>query len=362
MNYTCLYDEHVKLNAQMEEFAGFMMPIQYKGIAEEHKAVRENCGIFDVSHMGQVLITRSKALEYTNKIFTNKIPDKETSRVIYGMLLDEKGFPFDDLFIYKLDNEEILLVVNAANLVVDMLWLRENKKDYKNDVKLINRSGDYGEVALQGPNAYKVFEDYFKYDTSDFKFMHFAKVPFNGEELLVSRSGYTGEDGFEIYGTKENIQKIFKELVYDKGVEPCGLGCRDTLRFEACLPLYGHEMSKSINPFEADMGFGVKMDKDFIGKSALQEYLDKGIKRKVAGLELIDRNIARANYKVYKDDKEIGYITTGYKCPSLNKACALALLDINETNIGNEVVIAIRDKKVRAKVVEKPFYHKNYVR
>ncbi len=361
MNYTFLYDEHIKLKAKMAEYASFMMPIEYGGIEQEHQAVRNSCGIFDVSHMGEILLTGKDALAYANYLISNKITVNDQQKVLYGILLNDEGYPLDDLFVYPLDYENILLVVNAANITNDINWLKNWRRPF--DVKIKNQSANYSEVALQGPQAHLIFEQYFKVATADFKFMTFKYVNYLADKLLVSRSGYTGEDGFEIYGAKESIKQIFIDLVEKYGVTPCGLGARDTLRFEAALPLYGHEMSESINPLEAGMSFGVKFDKpDFKGKTKLLAMKEKGLSKKLVGLELIERNIARANYQVFKNDKKVGYITTGYKSISLNRALALALIDINEANIDNEVEIQIRTKRVKAKVVPLPFYKKNYVR
>ncbi|MFA7101039.1 MAG: glycine cleavage system aminomethyltransferase GcvT [Bacilli bacterium] len=359
---TALYATHLSLGAQMVEYASFLMPVSYSTLEEEHQAVRENCGIFDVSHMGEILIEGKDALKFVNYLIPNEIPEKETSRVIYGMFLNEQGCLKDDLFVYKLSNEKILLVVNAANILVDNFWVRNWRKPYK--VKIKDVSSQYGEVALQGPKAKDVFAKYFKTDISDFKFMTFRTFKYQDQDLLVSRSGYTGEDGFEIYGNPELVKQIFIDLVKDYGVVPCGLGCRDTLRFEACLPLYGNETNETTNPYEANLGFGVKLNKpgDFLGKSALVQVQKDGIKRQIVGLKLLEHNIARHGYEVYQDGQKIGYITTGYLAPSLKCAVALAMLDKPYTTLGTVVEIKIRNKMVKAEVVATPFYQKHYAR
>ena len=360
---TFLYDIHEKLGAKMSEYASFLMPIEYSGIQNEHQAVRTACGIFDVSHMGEILIEGPEALKFVNYLIPNVVKAEDSGKVVYGMFLNEQGCLLDDLFVYKLSNESILLVVNAANITRDIEWVRNWRKNF--NVKVKNKSGDYCEVALQGPQAKEVFEKYFKVTVADFKFMTFRMVPYQAEQLIVSRSGYTGEDGFEIYGSKESIHQIFSDLITQYKVTPCGLGARDTLRFEACLPLYGNETNLDVNPFEANLGFGVKLaakPDDFLGKQALLQIQQAGLKRKIVGLELIDRNIARHGYKVFKDGHEIGHITTGYMSISLGKPLALAMLDISATALNTEVEIEIRNKMVRAKVVPTPFYQKHYAR
>ncbi len=359
MKYTTLYDYHKKLNAKMAEYAGFMMPIEYAGIVTEHNAVRNHCGIFDVSHMGEIMLAGPDALKFVNHLITNTVTEKNVNRVVYGMLTKEDGGIIDDLFVYKFSNEEILLVVNAANVEIDMMWIKNCKKGF--NVKVKNLSGDYGEVTIQGPDSATIFTKFFQMDVTDFKFMTYRRFEFNGKQYLVSRSGYTGEDGFEIYSTPDVVHQVFIDLVEQYQVEPCGLGCRDTLRFEAALPLYGHEMSMDINPLETGMSFAVKLDKEeFNGKDALIRIKEMGVKRQLVGIELIEKNIPRSNYEVIKDGRVIGSITTGYLSITLNKPIALALIDTKEAYIGNEVGIQIRKKLVPARIIDKQFYTKNY--
>ncbi|MDD4584849.1 MAG: glycine cleavage system aminomethyltransferase GcvT [Bacilli bacterium] len=358
---TVLYDIHQSLNAKIAEYAGFLMPIEYAGIVIEHNAVRNDAGIFDVSHMGEIKITGLEAEKFVDYLVTNKVLGAEKNRVIYAMLVQEDGGIIDDLFVYKLAEDEILLVVNAANIEKDYKWIIEHKDNYKVNIK--NVSDIWGEVALQGPKSSMIFEEYTKLSTNDFKFMTYKKMLINGKEFIVSRSGYTGEDGFEIYGKNADIKRIFEDLVYKYNVVPCGLGSRDTLRFEASLPLYGHEMSTTINPFEAGMGFAVKLDKeDFIGKKALLKVKEEGLKRKLIGIELIEKNIPRAGYLLYKDDVCIGEVTTGYLSISLDKPIALGLIRADCANIDSEIYVAIRKKMVKAKIISRQFYQKNYKR
>ena len=357
MKKTVLYDEHLKLNAKMVEFAGYEMPIEYSGITPEHMAVREDCGVFDVSHMGEILVTGVEASRFVEKLITNSLPKKE-KRMTYALMCYEDGGIVDDLMAYYYNNQKILLVVNASNLEKDFEWINAVLLKYPHKIEVKNISEEVSQLALQGPNAVDILKVKTNFNIDEFVMFDFDEISILGRKYLVSRSGYTGSDGFEIYGSNEDILYIFKELV--KEVTPCGLGCRDTLRFEANLPLYGHEIDRNINPLEATLGFAVDLDKDFIGAKVLNEQKENGLARKIVGLELVDKGIARAGYEVEVNGQKIGYITTGYMVPGTNKVLALAMLDNPYWEIGTEVWVRIRKNLVKAVIRNKKFLNKKY--
>jgi len=356
---TPLYDEHVRLGGKIVEYAGWFLPVQYEGLIPEHEAVRNAAGIFDVSHMGQIVVKGKDALAYLQYLCTNDISKVEKNQTIYTMFCYPDGGVVDDFLIYKLEDDEYILVVNAANTDKDFKWMIDNKKDF--NIIIENKSDQIGEVAIQGPNSEKILQKLTDFDLSSIKPFYFEpKVDMLGIECMVSRTGYTGEDGFEIYAPAEDIVKIWNALLEkgkEDGLKPCGLGCRDTLRFEAGMPLYGNEISEDINPLEGGLKFFVKFEKeeDFIGKEALKKQWDEGLTRKVVGFELLGRGIPREGYEVHKDGKKIGHVTTGYMSPTLKKSIGNALIDINETEIGNEIDIMIRNKPVKAKVISRKF-------
>ena len=246
---TCLHDRHVKLGALMSPFGGFDMPIQYKGITEEHNAVRQEVGVFDVSHMGEVRIKGPEAYKYVSHIFVNDVTGAPDGQIFYGMMCYENGGTVDDLLVYKVNDEEYFLVINAANIDKDVEWIKRNAEGFNSEV--VDESPKYGEVAIQGPKAEETVEKVLGLSVKDIPFYNFQTFEIDGEEVIVSRTGYTGEDGFEVYGPHAYIQNVWDKLM-EAGVQPCGLGCRDTLRFEVGLPLYGDELSDTITPIEAD--------------------------------------------------------------------------------------------------------------
>ena len=352
---TCLYDKHVALGALMSPFGGFEMPIQYSGIVDEHQAVRQSCGVFDVSHMGEVLITGPDAERYVNHIFTNDVIGMPAGKILYGMMCYENGGVVDDLLVYKCGENEFFLVINAANIDKDWDWIQEHSKDY--NVKLDHQSDSYGELAVQGPESEQVMKDVLGIDGSDLTFYTFKQIG----DVIISRTGYTGEDGFEIYAAPNYINECWDKLVASGRCKPCGLGCRDTLRFEVGLPLYGDELSAEITPIMAGLGIFVKLDKDeFIGKDALARQKEEGPAKKLVGIELSDKAIPRHGYVVLKDGQPIGEVTTGYHTISTDKSVCMALVDAQFTKLDTEVDIQIRKKVFPGKVVKKQFYNKNY--
>lgn len=352
---TCLYDKHVALGALMSPFGGFEMPIQYSGIVDEHQAVRQSCGVFDVSHMGEVLITGPDAERYVNHIFTNDVTSMPAGKILYGMMCYENGGVVDDLLVYKCGENEFFLVINAANIDKDWEWIQEQSKGY--NVKLDHQSDSYGELAVQGPESEHVMKDVLGIDGSDLIFYTFKQIG----DVIISRTGYTGEDGFEIYADPHYINECWDKLVASGRCKPCGLGCRDTLRFEVGLPLYGDELSAEITPIMAGLGIFVKLDKDeFIGKDALARQKEEGPAKKLVGIELSDKAIPRHGYVVLKDGQPIGEVTTGYHTISTDKSVCMALIDTQFAKLDTEVDIQIRKKVFPGKVVKKQFYNKNY--
>ena len=355
---TCLHDRHVALGALMSPFAGFDMPIQYAGITEEHNAVRQHVGVFDVSHMGEVRVSGPDAYKFVSHIFVNDVTGAPDGQIFYGMMCYENGGTVDDLLVYKVNDQEYFLVINASNIDKDVAWIRQNAEGF--DVKIEDQSPYYGEVAVQGPEAEAAMENILGIEVKDIPFYNFKTFNLDGEEVIVSRTGYTGEDGFEVYGSHDFTRKVWDKLM-DGGVQPCGLGCRDTLRFEVGLPLYGDELSADITPIEASLSMFVKLDKpEFIGKEALAAQKADGVKRRIVGLELEGNAIPRHGYPVEVNGEQVGEVTTGYRSISTGKSVAMAMINKPYDKLGTEVEVRIRKKTFPAKVVKKRFYDKNY--
>ena len=351
---TCLYDKHVALGALMSPFGGFVMPIQYSNIIEEHQAVRHECGVFDVSHMGEVLVSGTEAERYVNHIFTNDVSCMPVGKILYGMMCYEDGGVVDDLLVYKMADDCFFLVINAANISKDWAWIQEQAKGY--DVVLEHQSEAYGELAVQGPQSERVMEQVLGLACKELSFYTFKQV----NDVIVSRTGYTGEDGFEIYAQPSFINECWDRMM-EAGVKPCGLGCRDTLRFEVGLPLYGDELSADITPIMAGLGAFVKLDKqEFIGREALLRQKMEGPEKKLVGIELSDKAIPRHGYTILKDGQEVGVVTTGYHTISTDKSVCMALVDSSCAALGTEVEIQIRKKTFPGTVCKKRFYDKHY--
>lgn len=368
---TCLHGRHVALGARMSPFAGYDMPIEYAGIATEHMAVRQACGIFDVSHMGEIIVDGPDATEFVNYIFTNDVAAAEPGQCLYGMMLNEHGGVVDDLLVYKFSAERYLLVVNAANIEKDEQWVEARMGDanpyapergfFRVNLEMVSQV--CAEVAVQGPLAEKVIAEVLGVDASDLAFYTFKEIELFGREALISRTGYTGEDGFEIYAAEEVIEKVWDALVESGRCAPCGLGCRDTLRFEVGLPLYGDELADDITPLEAGLGMFVKLDKPFMmGREALVAQKENGVARKIVGLELTDRAIPRHGYEVLdaETDTVVGYVTTGYHALSVDKSVAMAMVDASHAAKGTPLRVRIRRKTFPCTVVQKRFYKKSY--
>lgn len=360
---TALYNAHVKYGGKIVDFAGWELPVQYEGILAEHEAVRNHAGLFDVSHMGEVDVIGPGAFAFVQNLVTNDISVLVDNQVIYTLMCYPDGGVVDDLLVYKFDDNHFYLVINAGNADKDYQWMLDNKGDYEVDLK--NISSEISEVALQGPKAEEILQKLTKTDLSGIKFFYCNReVVIEGVKCLVSRTGYTGEDGFEIYTTNDSIEKIWDKILEigkEYGLMPCGLGCRDTLRFEAALPLYGNEISSTITPLEAGLGYFVKLSKEsFIGKDALVKQKEIGLSRKTIGFEMLDRAIPRHGYSVMSNGIEIGFVTTGNFSPTLKKNIGIAIIDAKYAEIGNEIQVFVRNKPVKAIITSKKFYTKNY--
>ena len=352
---TCLYDKHVALGALMSPFGGFIMPIQYAGIAPEHMAVREKVGLFDVSHMGEVTVRGKDAERYVQHIFTNDIAGAPVGKIYYGMMCYENGGTVDDLLVYKMGDNDFFLVINASNIDKDWAWMQQHAAGF--DIDLQNRSDFYGQIAVQGPESEHIVETVLGLACAELTFYTCKQIG----EVIISRTGYTGEDGFEIYASHDYIRECWDKLIA-AGVQPCGLGCRDTLRFEVGLPLYGDELSQDITPVMAGLSLFVKFDKpEFIGREALLKQKTEGPAKKLVGIELFDKAIPRHGYAVLnKEGAPIGEVTTGYHTLSTDKSVCVALVDAQYAKLDTEVEIQIRKKVFAGKVVKKQFYNKNY--
>ena len=353
---TPLYEKHQELGGNFVDYAGFALPVEYEGLVPEHTAVRENVGLFDVSHMGEFLVEGKEAVNFVNYVCTNDYRTSEDKQIKYSMLLNEKGGIIDDLLVYKINDETFLMIPNAAN----------TKKDYdhivqfvdKFDCTLKNLSDETAEIAIQGPKAEALLQKVVNVDLKSIKYYYFDFDEIDGKKILISRTGYTGEDGFEVYGDGETIRKIVDDLFKygdEFGLKPCGLGCRDTLRFEAAMPLYGNEMTDDISPLEAGLKFAVKPEKEFIGREAFLKMQEEGIPRKIVGLQMEKRKIARQHYEVQKDGERVGEITTGYLSPTLGVCLANALVDRDKVKLGDTVDVMIRNKPNKATVIKKKF-------
>ncbi len=359
---TPLFNEYAKYGGKTIDFGGWELPVQFSSIKEEHEAVRSRAGLFDVSHMGEIIVEGKDAVHFLQRLLTNDISKIAIGSAQYNLMCYENGGVVDDLLVYRLEEYCYLLCVNAANIDKDFEWL---KNHVEGSVTVTNRSNEYGQLALQGPLSEEVLQALTDTNLSNIQYFKFQNgVLISGHEVLLSRSGYTGEDGFEIYGSPEAIVELWGAILTagkEKGILPCGLGARDTLRFEACLPLYGQELSKDITPLEAGMGFVVKLQKnsEFIGRAALLKQKENGLKRKLVGIEMIDKGIPRHGYKILKNGIEIGEVTTGTQSPLTKRNIGLALINVEFATVGTELEIEIRNKKLKVLTVETPFYKRS---
>ena len=356
---TPLFEVYKDYGAKTIDFGGWDLPVQFSSIKEEHEAVRTKAGLFDVSHMGEIEVKGTDSLKYLQKMMTNDISKLKNSGAQYTAMCYENGGTVDDLLVYKIEDDHYLLVVNASNIEKDFNWLQDHAEGI---VELKNLSEDMAQLAIQGPLAEKVLQKLAGTNLADIGFFKFQQdVDLNGKKALVSRTGYTGEDGFEVYCDAKDAAALWNEILEagkEEGVLPCGLGARDTLRFEANLALYGQELSPDITPLEAGIGFAVKVNKEaeFIGKEVLKNQKENGVPRKLAGIEMIDRGIPRHGYPVYKGEELIGEVTTGTQSPTLKKNIGLVLIKKEHAEPETELEVEIRGKRLKAKIAATPFY------
>ncbi len=362
MKKTPLYQVHRELKSKMIDFAGWMLPVQYSGILDEHNSVRNRAGLFDVSHMGEIIVKGPDAEKYIQKIVTNDISKMKNHQIIYTPMCYSHGGVIDDLLVYRTNDTKYLMVVNAGNTEKDLQWMLKNCKE---EVEIEDISDKFAQLALQGPESQAILQKLTETPLDALQFYTFQdNVELGGVKVLVSRTGYTGEDGFEIYAPPEEIPGLWKKLLESgkqEGLMPAGLGARDTLRLEAALPLYGHEISQDISPLEARLGRFVKLDKSyFIGKEELARQKKQGLTRKLTGIEMTDPGIPREGCRVQVDHKDIGFITSGSYSPSLDKSIGLALLKNKYIERGRKVEVLIRGKSKEAVIVKLPFYRNNH--
>lgn len=358
---TYLHDKHVALGAKMVDFAGWHMPVQYTSIIEEHKTVRENVGVFDVSHMGEVFVSGNDATEFLNKVVPQSIDKLPYEKAVYGQLIKENGGLVDDLIIYKIGIENYLIICNASRVDEDINWLSLNAKGF--DVEIDNQSHNYSLLAVQGPKAIDLMRK-MGYDIQDQKSFTIKLATVEGLKLFVSRTGYTGEDGFEILVENELAEFLWDKILEEGqefGIKPIGLGARDTLRLEAGLHLYGNDLDETTTPIEAGLSWSVPKDKtaDYNGKEVIMNQIQNGVQRKLIGLEMLDKNIPRHEYEVYFNGEKVGHVTSGGVAPTAGKNIALAYVkNLPEICTDSTVQVMIREKLHDAKVVKRPFVQK----
>ncbi|MBM7597980.1 aminomethyltransferase [Virgibacillus halotolerans] len=361
---TPLFPEYEKLGAKTIDFGGWDLPVQFTSIKQEHQITRTKAGLFDVSHMGEIVVQGDKSLDFLQKMTTNDVAKLTPGRAHYTFMCYENGGVVDDFLIYMISENNYFLVVNAANTDKDYEWLNKHN-DYEDaDVSITNVTADYVQLALQGPRAENILQTMTDTNLREIKFFRFNdQVKFAGitETAIVSRTGYTGEDGFEIYISKSSGRDLWTAVLKagkNQGLEPIGLGARDTLRFEANLALYGQELSQDITPIEAGLSFAVKVNKeaDFIGKTVLKDQVENGPNRKSVNIEMIDKGIPRHGYEVFKGEENIGFVTSGTQSPTLEKNIGMALVKSEFAQEGTELYVQVRKRTLKAVVVKSPFY------
>jgi glycine cleavage system T protein (aminomethyltransferase) len=359
---TPLYQCHVDAKARIVPFAGYEMPVQYTSVLEEHRAVRTSVGLFDVSHMGEIDVVGRRALDFIQFVTCNDAAKLTPGRAQYSGLMTPRGTFVDDLLVHKIADGRYLLVVNAANKDKDYAYLCAQASGF-DGADVVDRSDDYAQIAVQGPRALEVLQKLTPTSLSEIKYYRFTEGPVDGAPAIIARTGYTGEDGFEVYVAPDVAPRIWRALLEagkEFGIVPAGLGARDTLRFEACMALYGNDIDDTTTPLEAGLGWIVKLEKGgFLGRDALARQQSAGIRRKLAGFEMTGRGIARHGYPIWSGGKKVGIVTSGTHAPTLGKALGMGYVPVELSQIGSSVEIEIRDQRVAARVVETPFYRRD---
>lgn len=360
MKKTALNEEHKRLGARMVPFGGWEMPVQYTGVKEEHLAVRKRAGLFDVSHMGEFTVTGPDALAFVQHVTCNDAAALAHKQVQYSAFTYPEGTIVDDLLVYRQGDNDFFLVVNAANIEKDFDWVTSQSNGF--DVTLENVSDAWSQLAIQGPAGVDIMEALFGRIAADMTFYWFDYVTFEGKPCILSRTGYTGEDGFEVYCPNDVAVALWRKVMEagkEHDLQPCGLACRDTLRLEAKMSLYGNDIDQTTTVLEAGLGWICKLDKgDFIGADVLRQQKEEGLERRIMGFEMVDRGIARHGYPVFLDPEgePVGSVTSGSYAPFLDKNIGMTYLPIESARVGTELYIGIRNKKVKAVVVKTPFY------
>ena len=356
---TALFAAHRSAGAKMVGFAGWQMPVQYRGVIEEHLAVRCAAGLFDVSHMGEIEVRGAGALELCQQLTANDVGRLQVFQAQYNLLLNEQGGVIDDVIIYRVKSDAYFFCVNASNSDKDFTWIRDHAAGA---VETDNQSAMYAQLALQGPKAAAILQRLTALKLAELKSFHFAFADVASVRSMVARTGYTGEDGFEFYCQAADAEKLWAALLTGGapcGLVPAGLGARDTLRLEKAYPLYGHELDDSTTPLEAGLGWVSKLSKpSFLGREALVRQRREGVRRKLVGLELLQPGIARGGYQLFKNGRNVGRVTSGTHSPSLGKAIALGYVSSEQAQIENCIDVEIRGRKVAAKIVSLPFYRR----
>lgn len=356
---TPLNEIHRSSGGKMVDFGGWDMPVQYSaGVIAEHLATRERAGLFDVSHMGEIFVEGEDAIAFINRITTNDVTKLVDGQAHYSALTNENGGVVDDLLVYRFDQDKLLLVVNASTTEKDWDWITSQVKEEA--ITLTNASKDYCQIAVQGPKAVEIAQKFTDENLNEIKYYHFTVGKFDGVDAIISRTGYTGEDGYEIYADPKYAAQIWNHLLAagaEFDILPCGLAARNTLRLESAMSLYGHELSDEISPLEAGLGWICKINKgDFVGREPMSKLKTDGLKRKLVGFELTDKGIARDEMDVYINDKKVGVVTSGSPAPFLKKNIGLAFVPTEFANIGQEIKIDVRGKHLAASIVPTPFY------
>ncbi|HTI13107.1 MAG TPA: glycine cleavage system aminomethyltransferase GcvT [Dictyobacter sp.] len=356
---TPLYEQHLALGARLVEFGGWDMPVQYSGILAEHEAVRTRAGLFDVSHMGEFKVEGADALAFLQYLVPNDVSRLAVHQALYTQLCQPDGTVIDDLLIYRLADEHYMLVVNAANIANDLSWVQSQASHFQH-VSVADQSDTTALIALQGPLAQQILQPFTDIDLAGMRYYHFAVGEVNGVNCIISRTGYTGEDGFELYCAPVDVVPLWKNLLSagtPLGLLPAGLGARDTLRLEAGYCLYGHELDERTNPLEAGLAWTVKLKKgEFIGREALLRVKEQGLLRSLVGIELLDRGVPRSGYAIYSQDQCIGSLTSGAPGPTVHKNIGMGYVDAAHATVGTQVQIDIRGRRLAAQIVALPFY------